>query len=130
MSNARAWLLATLFFPSGVFVAYGSARLLSWSRAVLLALFSYGCLIGFVQLMVHFERSEASDMIRSAAILGGVTMFCGWGCVLYRIGQRAGYWSRAVQRGWRRACWFAVAVLALGVASILVQIVVARLHSS
>ncbi|HTH46159.1 MAG TPA: hypothetical protein VMB21_01480, partial [Candidatus Limnocylindria bacterium] len=53
---AWAWVLAALFFPSGVFVAFGSARLLSWPKAVAGALLSYGCVVGFVRLMVHGEQ--------------------------------------------------------------------------
>ena len=125
-----SWVLATLFFPSGLFVAFGSARLLSWWRAVLLAVLSYGCIIGFAQLMVHLERGGASGLVHSTAVLGDVMMFCAWGFLLYRIGQRVGYWSPKVQRGWRRAGWFAVVVLCLDCVSVGLQFVVARLNSS
>ena len=125
-----SWVLAVLFFPSGMFVAYGSARLLSWSRAVLFALVSYGCVICFVQLMIYLENHSASSVVHSIAIFAGITMFCGWGFLLYRIGQRATYWSPTVQRGWRRAGWFAVAVLCFACISVVIQLILTRLHSS
>jgi hypothetical protein len=123
-------VLAMLFFPSGLFVAYGSARLLSWARAIMLAILSYGCLIGFVQIMVHLERGGASGVVPGAAILVGVMMFCGWGFLLYRIGQRVRYWSPTALRGWRRAGWVAVVVLCLACINVVLQFFVARLHTS
>lgn len=125
-----SWVVAVLFFPSGLFLAYGSAKLLSWWRAVLLALLSYGCLVGFVQLMVHLERRGASGLVHSIAILGGLAMLGGWGFVLYRIGQCAEYWSPTAQRVWRRAGWFAVAVLCIACVGVGFQFIGDRLHGS
>ena len=120
------WLLAVLFFPSGVFLAFGSARLLPWTRAVTLALLSYGCVVGFVGLMMVLERIHAGALAHSAALLGGMTLFFGWGLLLQRIGQGAGYWSLEVERGWRRAGWFAAAVLVLAVLNVAHQILGSR----
>jgi hypothetical protein len=117
-----SWVLATLFFPSGLFVAYGCARLLSWARAIPLTLLSYGCVIGFVLLMSRLDQGGASGSVRSLALLGGVTMFSAWGILLYRIGLRVGYWSPTVQRSWRRAGWIAVLVLGLAAASVGLQV--------
>jgi hypothetical protein len=117
------WVLATLFFPSGLFVAYGCARLLSWARAIPLALLSYGCVGGFVVLMSRLDQLGASGLARSLALLGGVAIFSAWGFVLHGIGQRVGYWSTSVQRGWRRAGWFAVFILGLAGISVGLQVV-------
>lgn len=125
-----SWVLAALFFPSGVFVAYGCARLISWSRAILLALTSYGSLAGFVQLMVRLEQDGASDVGKSIAILGGVTMLAGWGWLLYCIGQRVEYWSPTVHRGWCRAGWVAVVLICLASAVVGLQFVAHRLRGS
>jgi uncharacterized membrane protein len=123
------WVLAVLFFPSGVFVAFGAARLLTWTRAILFALLSYGCIIGFVQFMMLLERNGASSVMHSVAILVGMVVFCAWAFFIFRIGQRAEYWSQVVQRGWRRAGWFAVVVLCLACLSLGLQFIVAQLHS-
>jgi len=109
-----AWALAVLFFPTGVFIALGSARLLSWPRSIAWALLSYGSVIGFVGLMHTLERSGAREAVRTMALTGGMLMIFAWALMIYRIGRRASYWSPAVLRGWRRAGWFAVAAMALG----------------
>ena len=121
------WLLAALFFPSGVFIAYGTARLLSWTRAVTLAVLSYGCVVGFVGLMMIVERFHAGSVVHSIALLGGFLVFYGWGTLLYRIGLNAGYWSPEVQRGWRRAGWFTTFVLVLAVLNVGLQFLGARI---
>lgn len=116
------WVLATLFFPSGLFVAYGYARLLSWARAVPMALLSYGCVVGFVLLMRRLDQLGASGLARSLALLGGAVVFSTWGIVLHGIGRRVGYWSPSVQGGWRRAGWFAVFLLGLAGVSVGLQV--------
>lgn len=124
-----AWVIGVLFFPSGMFVAYGSARLLSWGRSILLAAISYLCIIGFVRTMVYVEHGGWSELVGSVVLSGGVLMFCAWGFALYRIGQAAAYWSPSGQRGWRRAGWCGVAAFSLSLISILVQAVVSwRTH--
>ena len=106
------WALAALFFPSGVFVAFGVARLLSWPKAIAGALFSYACVVGFVHLMVYAEK--VGDAFWPVLILfGGVLAFWFWGRLLHSIGQRAEYWSATAQRAWMCAFWFAVAALGL-----------------
>ena len=122
------WVLGWLFFPTGLFVVYGSARLLSWRRATLFAALSYGCIIGFAWLMMRLEHGGATVLVRSVAALGGVAMLCGWDFSLHRIGRRAAYWSPAVQRGWRRAAWFAAALLCLGCVNVALAFVLSRLH--
>lgn len=101
-----AWVLAALFFPSGLFLAYGYARLLSWPRSILLALLSYGCIIGFARTMGYLEQTHASEFLRAAALSAGIFMLCAWGFVLFRIGQAAAYWSESGRRAWRYASWF------------------------
>ena len=125
-----AWVLAVLFFPVGMFVAYGSARLLSWWRSVVLAVLSQACIIGFGQAMIQLEHRNSSEVARAALLSGGVLMLSAWGFALYRIGQSAAYWSPAVQRGWRRAGWFALAVFLLSLVTLLLQAAVLWLSQS
>jgi len=122
------WVLAAVFFPSGVFIAFGVARILSWSRAILFALLSYGCIIGFVQFMRHLEHGGTNYMAKAVAVPSGIAIIVIWGFVLYRIGQQANYWSSVAQRGWRLAGWFAVAVLCLACARVSIEFVVALRH--
>lgn len=106
------WVLAVLFFPSGLFVAFGSARLLSWPKAIAGALISYGCVVGLVRLMVYAER-VGGEFWSGLILFGGVLVFWFWGGLLHEIGKRAKYWSPTAQRAWMCAFWFAVAALGL-----------------
>ena len=115
------WVLAVLFFPCGLFVAFGYARLLPWSKAAVGALLSYGCVVGGVRLMVHGETAGASPLLRSLTPLGGVLVFSLWGWVLYAVGQRAGFWSPVARSAWSKARWFALALLALAAAGVALQ---------
>ena len=119
-----------MFFPCGLFVAYGRARLLSWRRAALLAVLSYVCIIGFVQLMAQLDRDGSSGWVHSTAILGGVTMYCGLGFLLYRIGHHVGYWSPTAQGIWQRAGWLGSIVFCLACVSVGLQFIVARISGS
>ena len=87
------------------------------------ALLSYGCVVAFAQLMAHWEQTGANPLVSSVTLLCGMIIFVAWGWVLHFIGRRAGYWSPTVQRGWKRAGWFAVALLCLGSAGVVLQLV-------
>lgn len=108
-----AWALTVLVFPAGGFVALGSARALSWTCAVLLAVISTGTTIGFVQLMVYLESHEANNLVRGLANLAGVAMFWGWGFLIYRIGLRKGLWSPVARQCWRVFGWVIGGILML-----------------
>jgi hypothetical protein len=81
-------------------------------------------IVGFARLMGLLESTGASGLVRSVALAGGVLMILGWGFLLYRIGENASYWTPAVHRGWRRAGWFAVVVLCLNCANIVLQVAI------
>ena len=114
-----AWIMALLLYPTGMFVAYGSARLLSWRRSVSLAVLSWACVFGFVQLMIYLEFTGAGYLARSVALSVGALMVSAWGKVLFRIGEAASYWSPVARRCWRCAGWLAAAVVLLSVIEVM-----------
>jgi len=119
-----------LIFPSGVFIALGCARLLSWTRSITLAVLSFACLIGFGMLMAGLESRGASALSRTFAVDAGMLMLFTWSFVIYRIGKNASYWSPTVLRAWRRASWFGIAVLCLIIVGLALEIALARMVHS
>ena len=116
------WVAGLLLFPWGVFVVMGMARLLSWPRSVLLALGSLITGMIFVQLMAYLDETHASELSHALALAGGTVMYCGWGFLMYEIGETVKYWSPAVQRGWRWVAWLAVFALSLNALTIALAI--------
>jgi hypothetical protein len=91
-------------------------------------LLSYGCIIGFIQFMIHLEHGSASDVAHAVGIFGGMAVNSIWGFVLYRIGRQAGCWSSVARRVWRLAGWFAIAVLCLDCATVGIEFIAALLR--
>jgi hypothetical protein len=88
---------------------------------VFLAALSYACVIGFVQTMIYIETNNMGPTVHSAVLSGGILMVWAWGFALYRIGQAAAYWSPAIQRGWRLAGWFALALFLLSLVTVMLE---------
>lgn len=107
------WTVATLFFPFGLFIVYGWVGLLPWRRAVLLAVLSYASIAGLAQLMAYFARGDVHGVIPNLIVIGGLVMLCGWGVLLYHIGQRRAYWSPEAQINWGNAARLAAVVVTL-----------------
>ncbi|GEP43938.1 hypothetical protein [Brevifollis gellanilyticus] len=108
-----AWMLSVLVFPASVFLAFGAARLLSWSRALVLAVVSGVSSIGFVQLMVYLESHDVSWWITGLTNLAGFVMYLGWGFLIYRIGLRHGLWTPTARKLWRAIGWGMVGMIML-----------------
>jgi hypothetical protein len=87
-------MLAVVTFPAGMFIGLGCAKVLSWPRAILLAVLSFGSLMGFVRLMVYSQKAEASSFAEFEANVGGIAMLSLWGMAIFLIGRRKGYWTR------------------------------------
>jgi hypothetical protein len=125
-----SWILACLFFPVGFFVAYGAAGLLRWPKASTLAVVSYGSLIAFGFLMQFLDHSGASMVIRSLATIGGLTLLCGWGFLLYRTGKEHDYWSAQAHRFWKGFGWFAIVLLGINCLATAALLVITLLRGS
>jgi hypothetical protein len=124
------WMLSIVFLPYGVFIAYGFARLLSWTWSISLSALSAFSIFLFVQVESHLQEIHADPFTRYNANSAAMVMLMTWVYVLYRIGKRVGYWSPATLRGWRIAGWFAVAMIGYGVAATAFMFVLSRLMPS
>jgi hypothetical protein len=102
------WILGILYFPWGIFLVLGMARLLSWTRCVLLTLTSFASALVGVQIIFDLKNTHASDLSLSLASAAGVVMYFGWGNIIYEIGQKAEYWSPRAQWSWRCASWIGI----------------------
>lgn len=118
------WFAGIVLFPWGVFLVLGMARLLSWTRSVLLAMTSLATGMIFVEIMADLDNSHASELSHALALAGGTMMYCGWGYLMYEIGQKVEYWSPRVLRGWRWAAWLAIFVLSLNAVTIAMAILI------
>ena len=125
-----AWFLAVMFFPPGIFIAFGATRLLSWAKSVLLAILSYVSMAGFAALMGALEERQAGPLPRSAALGFGLLVFTAWGRCLYRIGDKASYWSPSARKNWRHAGWLVVALLGLQLLSVVLILVILYLQNN
>ncbi len=120
-----AWIVAVLLFPTGIFVAFGASRLLSWPRSIALAVLSYvtsftlfGKLIEkqtpsldfqelFQQLLQSTELASIMDLGAKIfpLLAGQLLVVAFWGYVQYRIGERAAFWPPLACKLWRRSVW-------------------------
>ena len=106
------WLLAVLLFPAGMFILLGVGKVLPWFRAVLLILLTCSSLAAFAWLMGELEKHKAGQSILLVASLAGGLLLVAWSAIAYVVGRRAGFWSDAHLRGWRRLGW---SMLGIGV---------------
>lgn len=115
-------MLGALFFPAGIFLVMGRARLLTWPRAAMFAAAAFLSNALFVQIWTDLDLSRASEVSRALAMTGGIVMYCAWGHTTYQIGQRVDYWSPGSLRGWRVVGWFALFMLSMSVLDIVLAI--------
>jgi hypothetical protein len=122
------WLVAYLFFPIGPFIALAAAKLLSWPKAIVLAVISYGTGAAMVLLLIYLQNSPNFQGRQFVSALVPISLFLGWGIVIYRIGRAADYWCPRTRRICLILLWIAVSLLLVDLALPLLVIFVAPHH--
>jgi hypothetical protein len=120
------WILGALFFPPGIFIVLAVARVLTWWRAIVLALLAYGLLLIMVHGMaIHDEAPYPHHLYMS---LGFLLYVIAVGQLQYAIGQKRGLWSNQARRIWKIFGYVAVIFFAMQAALISVTILLCRLY--
>jgi len=116
------WCLTLIGFPASVFVAFGFARVLKWQKSIALAVICLASIAGFAALMIHLQENQGKDdpvdLTMMFANDAGVLMIMAWCYLIYRLGNKASYWTPSLLRSWRRAKWLAIALICLVFVSI------------
>jgi hypothetical protein len=119
---AWGWITAALFYPSGLFLAYGHAGLLRWRKALFFTAFSYAALVLFVSFIATMERTEDGHLFQSILMLVFAGSLLAWGKFLHGIGTQVNYWSRDAQQVWRWAKWSGISLLGLSALSVMIAL--------
>ena len=122
--TSLGWVLGVVFLPAGFFLALATARVISWTKAILWFLLYTGLTICFARGMARLEEINAAKVVIQLFLQLGVGVFTTEGFLIYYYGQTAGYWSEQDRKGWRVLAIVALCQFMLQAFSVLAQIVV------
>lgn len=124
--HPMGWLVASLFFPCGIFIAFSYAKLISWTKGILLAIIAYAFTVGFALSMGSVPEESLSQNI---LLVVGFVIFIVVGYFQYKIGSKVSYWSDKGKRIWKMFGVLSIVLLVLVLISIPLTIVLKNMNN-
>ena len=115
------WVPGVIFFPSGLFLTLGSARVMKWRTAVPLAACAWAVQMAFVKGMALMgdRFPEGSAYL----LLGFWFSTLSVAQLQYAIGAKHGLWSDTARRVWRILGYFGAGIAVLGLLTFAMRVI-------